>query len=97
MKPTAEMKENTTILKEWLQAKDAIVFTDDIAINAVTNELNTLIASEVDKMVSERLSKWEFISFANYFHKWKEKIQRGECPIRPEEVYNEWVNLKSTK
>ena len=33
---------------------------------------------------------YDYISFANYFHKWKEKIQRGVCAIRPDEVFKEW-------
>lgn len=33
----------------------------------------------------------EFISFANYFHKWKLKIQQGICPKRPDEIFEEWL------
>ena len=36
----------------------------------------------------------DFISFANYFHHWKEKIRRGVCPKRPDEIYKEWLRYK---
>jgi hypothetical protein len=36
-----------TILKEWLQAKDAIIFTDDIAIEEVTDEIYDAIAERM--------------------------------------------------
>lgn len=50
--------------------------------------------NKTDKMVSERLRE-EYISFANHFHRKKERIRRGECPITPSEIYDEWINLKT--
>jgi hypothetical protein len=56
-----------TILKEWLQTKDAIIFTDDIAIEEVTDEIYDTIAermpTEVERMKKEEVEatkrKWE--------------------------------------
>jgi hypothetical protein len=45
----------------------------------------------------KEVMKDDFISFANHFHRKKERIKRGECPIRPDEIYNEWLNLKNEK
>ena len=69
--------------------KDVDIELDEI--RGIEQESKTVtITEEIDK---------DFISFANYFHHWKEKIQRGVCPKRPDEIYKEWVlhNLKLKK
>jgi hypothetical protein len=104
--PTAEGAEEIQILlkdfyyhmDEWMHIDNADDF--DVEINSwVKNNINRFAALHAqkiaDKMVDGRLNKWEFISFANHFHRKKERIKRGECPIRPEEIYDEWINLKS--
>ena len=56
------MKEQIIeILKDWLQAKDAIIFTDDQAINSVASEINQLIDAEVERRIAERMPTEEEI------------------------------------
>jgi len=46
------------------------------------------------ELPSDEEREKDFISFANYFHHWKEKIRRGVCPKRPDEIYKEWLRYK---
>jgi hypothetical protein len=48
------------------------------------------VEQEEEKPTDEEIM-WDYITFANPFHKWKQQIQRGECPRRPDEVYKEWL------
>ena len=65
-----------TILKEWLQEKDAIVFTDDIAINEVTDD----IFAALESRDSEGESAEENISTISK----KERVQSAE------EIVKKW-------
>ena len=45
------------ILKEWLQVKDAVIFTDDIAIEAVTEEIDDAILEMYGTLPSDLLKQ----------------------------------------
>lgn len=41
---------------------------------------------------AEMPTEEEMIAFANFFHKHKKAIERGECPKRPDELLKEFSN-----
>jgi hypothetical protein len=45
--------------------------------------------------VAEMPTEEEMIAFANFFHKHKKAIERGECPKRPDELLKEFRNRMS--
>jgi hypothetical protein len=67
------MKEHIrTILKEWLQYKDGIIFTDDIAINAVVDEIVNFLPpqSEIsDEEIEVALKEMYYINHRNNLDK----------------------------
>ena len=90
-------------MKDWkaiAEKKDElIVYLKSISISKSPNEeyenklLTELATLESQEVNDEDVMK-DYISFANYFHKWKQRIQRGECPKRPDEIYKIWNVIK---
>jgi hypothetical protein len=83
------MKEEVLkILKDWLQAKDAIIFTDDIAIDEVADELNSMVMEFIIWLhdnsddTSEDDKLWWIIPLEAYvnteiaFEYWKTNIKK---------------------
>ena len=74
------------ILKDWLQSKGEgdIVFTDDIAINAVTDEIVSECHKEYDEAVRQRDELREALAEQKriYFNLFEEEVRCMYCEAK---------------
>ena len=74
------------ILKDWLQSKGEgdIVFTDDIAINAVTDEIVSECHKEYDEAVRQRDELREALAEQKrlYFNLFDEDVSCMYCEVK---------------